>query len=69
MTLYDIIEFLDTEQERQTLTEATIRRCVLLVYDMGRVAGTAERRPTDTEGTPCSAPCVPREGGYDDIAG
>lgn len=45
MTLEDIIVFLDNEAQRQTLTEQTIRRCVLLVYEMGIEQGKQERTP------------------------
>jgi hypothetical protein len=36
MSLEDIIQFLVTETERHTLTEMSIRRCVLLAHEMGR---------------------------------
>lgn len=45
MTLEDIIQFLDDEQQRQTLHERTIRRCILLAYELGMEAGKAERMP------------------------
>ena len=45
MTLEDLIAFLDTEQQRQTLTEQTIRRVLLLAYEMGLAQGKQERTP------------------------
>ncbi len=35
MTLEEIVLFLLDESQEQTLTEATIRRCILLAYNMG----------------------------------
>lgn len=47
MTLEDVIAFLETETERQTLTAQAIRRCILLAYEMGHEAGRQEPRPQE----------------------
>ena len=44
MTLEDLINFLCDENAEQTLTAMTIRRTVLLAYEMGMNAGIVESR-------------------------